>query len=117
MRKRLALLLGLLCCLTHGIYAQSSNASLTGLVTDSSKAVIVGAKVTAVNEGTNIRYEGATNSAGSYYVTGLPPGTYRVEVEKLGSRRFSSPALFCMCRTPLNSISKWRLAPHRKLSP
>jgi hypothetical protein len=25
-----------------------------------------------------------TNQTGSYYVTNLPPGTYRIEVEKLG---------------------------------
>jgi hypothetical protein len=75
------------------MHAQSSNASLTGLVTDQSKAVIVGAKVTAINEGTNVHYTGATNSSGSYYVTGLPPGTYRIEVEKTGFRTVLKPTV------------------------
>src|SRR6266404_4420153 len=64
--------------------AQSTNASLTGRITDSSKAVVPDAKVIVINTGTRIRYETITNQTGSYYVTNLPPGTYRIEVEKLG---------------------------------
>src|ERR1700688_1909990 len=68
----------------HAVMAQSSNASLTGRITDSSKAVTPDAKVIAINTGTRVRYETVTNETGSYYVTNLPPGTYRIEVEKLG---------------------------------
>ncbi|MGB7846945.1 MAG: carboxypeptidase-like regulatory domain-containing protein [Candidatus Acidiferrum sp.] len=57
---------------------------MTGRVTDPSKAVIPVAKVIVINSGTRIRYETITNQTGSYYVTNLPPGTYRIEVEKLG---------------------------------
>jgi len=48
--------------------AQSTNASLTGRVTDPSKALIVGAKVAAVSDGTNSRYETTTNRSGEYYL-------------------------------------------------
>ena len=68
----------------NAVMAQSSNASLTGRITDSSKAVTPDAKVIAINTGTRVRYETVTNETGSYYVTNLPPGTYRIEVEKLG---------------------------------
>jgi Carboxypeptidase regulatory-like domain len=64
--------------------AQSSNASLTGRVTDSTKAVVPSAKVIVINTGTRVHYETVTNETGSYYVTNLSPGTYRIEVEKLG---------------------------------
>jgi hypothetical protein len=64
--------------------AQSTNGSISGRVTDPSKAVIVDAKVAAVNVGTNVRYEGATNDSGDYYLTNLPPGSYRIEIEKTG---------------------------------
>ena len=64
--------------------AQSTNASLTGRLTDSSKAVVPNAKVIVINTGTRVRYETITNETGSYYVTHLPPGSYRIEVEKLG---------------------------------
>ena len=66
------------------VSAQSSNASLTGRITDPSKAVIPAAKVSVINSGTRIHYDTVTNGTGSYYVANLSPGTYRVEVEKLG---------------------------------
>jgi hypothetical protein len=64
--------------------AQSTNASLTGRITDASKAVVPNAKVLAINTGTRVHYETVTNQTGSYYLTNLPPGSYRIEVEKLG---------------------------------
>src|SRR6267378_2108564 len=67
-----------------GLHAQSTNASLTGRITDPSKAVIADARVTVINTSTRVHYEGITNETGSYYVTNLPPGTYRIEAEKLG---------------------------------
>lgn len=66
------------------LHAQSTHASLTGRVTDPKKAVITGASVTVINTGTGIHYQGITNETGEYYVTDLPPGRYRIEVEKLG---------------------------------
>jgi hypothetical protein len=66
------------------VRSQSTNASLTGRITDSTKAVVPNAKVVAINTGTRLRYETVTNDTGSYYVTNLPPGTYRIEVEKIG---------------------------------
>jgi len=66
------------------MYGQSPNAAITGRVTDPSKAVIAGARVTVINSGTNVRYENVTNDSGSYLIVALPPGAYRIEVEKLG---------------------------------
>ncbi|MGB9067645.1 MAG: TonB-dependent receptor [Candidatus Acidiferrales bacterium] len=63
---------------------QSTNAAITGRVTDPTKAVIGGAQVTAINAGTNVSYEATTNGTGSYVIPDLPPGPYRVEVEKMG---------------------------------
>ena len=42
------------------LQAQSTNASITGLVTDPSKATIADVKVSAVNLGANFRYEMVT---------------------------------------------------------
>jgi hypothetical protein len=66
------------------LQAQSTNASLTGRITDPRKAVIAEALVAAINTGTGMRYQGTTNEAGLYYISNLPPGRYRIEVEKLG---------------------------------
>ncbi|HLV87947.1 MAG TPA: carboxypeptidase regulatory-like domain-containing protein [Candidatus Sulfotelmatobacter sp.] len=74
----------LVLCWHLSLLGQSTHASLTGRVTDPNKAVIVGALVTVVNTGTAIHYEGQTNETGEYYIPDLPPGRYRIEVEKLG---------------------------------
>ena len=66
--------------------AQSTNASLTGRVTDPSKAVIVDAKVAAISATTNVLYQTTTNGSGEYYLANLTPGAYRIEIEKPGFR-------------------------------
>ena len=71
--------------------AQTSNGSIIGRVTDPSKATIAGAKVSAVNLGTNFRYESTTNGAGEYTLANLPPGTYQMEVEQSGFRKLIRP--------------------------
>jgi carboxypeptidase family protein/TonB-dependent receptor-like protein len=71
--------------------AQSTSASLAGRVTDPSKARIAGAKVVAINAGTNVSDKATTNAAGEYYLRSLPPGTYQIEVEKPGFRKLIKP--------------------------
>src|SRR5713101_707879 len=73
------------------LYAQSTNASLTGRITDPSKALIVGARVTAMSAGTDLRYEATSNGAGQYHLANLPPGPYRMEVEKPGFNKLVKP--------------------------
>jgi Carboxypeptidase regulatory-like domain len=71
--------------------AQSTNASLTGRVTDPSKAFIADARVAAISASTNFRYETTTNNSGEYYLTNLPPGIYRLEIEKPGFKKTIKP--------------------------
>src|SRR5580698_6174731 len=71
--------------------AQSTNASITGRVTDPSKALIANAKITAINTATNLRYETTDNNSGEYYLTNLPPGPYRLEIEKPGFKKLIQP--------------------------
>ena len=69
--------------------AQSTSASLNGRITDSVDAVIVKANVAAINLGTNVRYETATNTDGEYYLANVPPGLYRIEIEKSGFKKLN----------------------------
>ena len=71
--------------------SQSINASLTGRVTDPSKAFIADAKIAAVSTGTNVRYETTTNDSGEYALANLPPGPYRLEIEKPGFKKLIKP--------------------------
>jgi Carboxypeptidase regulatory-like domain len=70
---------------------QTTNASITGGVMDPSKASVPDAKVVAVNTSTNYRYETATDGSGEYTLANLPPGTYRIEVEKSGFKELIRP--------------------------
>jgi hypothetical protein len=76
---------------TGVLHAQSTNGSISGRVTDPSKALIVGAKVGAASTATKFRYETTTNGSGQYYITSLPPGNYRIEVEKTGFKKLIKP--------------------------
>lgn len=70
---------------------QSTNASITGQVTDPSKAVIADAKVAAISGDTNVRYEATSTGSGEYYLANLPPGPYRMEIEKPGFNKLVKP--------------------------
>lgn len=65
-------------------WAQSTTGSIYGQITDPSSAVVVGAKVTALNQATGVAYPGASDAQGNYTVFNLLPGVYDVRVEKDG---------------------------------
>ncbi len=70
---------------SNRVAAQSTYTSqLTGVVSDSSGAVIPGAKVTLTDEGTNIAANSVTNGSGIYLFTGVRPGAYTIRVEAPG---------------------------------
>ncbi|HTF61145.1 MAG TPA: carboxypeptidase-like regulatory domain-containing protein, partial [Edaphobacter sp.] len=67
------------------LHAQvANNTALVGAVADQSGAPVSGAKVTAVNEGTQVTYPGTTNADGYYSITFISPGTYDITVEQSG---------------------------------
>ncbi|MGA9529085.1 MAG: TonB-dependent receptor [Terriglobales bacterium] len=72
---------------------QSTTASLSGCVTDPSKARIVDAKIVAISAQTAIHYKTTTNVSGEYYFPNLAPDTYRIEVEKSGFKKVIRPDL------------------------
>jgi hypothetical protein len=71
--------------------SQSTNASLTGRITDTAKAVIVDARVAAISEETNVTYETTTDDSGAYHLGNLRPGLYRLEIEKTGFKKLIKP--------------------------
>lgn len=72
---------------------QSTNASLSGQITDIQGLVIVGVDVEAVNQATDVAYRGKTNSEGLYWIPDLPPGTYEVRISKTGFRTILRPGI------------------------
>lgn len=73
----------LLTLFSSGLFGQVSS-QLTGTVTDSSGAVVAGAEVTVSGVATGSERKVATNELGYYTVPLLPPGEYRVTVQKEG---------------------------------
>jgi hypothetical protein len=80
-------LLTLLFCLSSYAGAQTHRGSVRGTITDPNGAVIPGAAVKAINTETNDSRVTVTHEDGSYAISSLPPGTYRVEIEFSGFAR------------------------------
>jgi hypothetical protein len=83
--KRLLYLLILGLCLSPScVLSQSTNATISGGVTDSFGSFIPDAEINIVNDATGIIYSAKTNGSGMYFAPILPPGHYHVQVSKQG---------------------------------
>src|ERR1041384_3630424 len=68
--------------------AQEARGTITGRVIDSSGAVIAGASVKVINEGTNVAVPLITNEQGIYNAPLLVPGTYKVSAAAAGFKNY-----------------------------
>ena len=84
MRIRLVASLILFLTLMAQAFGQSTNATVSGTVTDSTGAVLPGLMVTATNNATGIVTTVFTNETGVYNVASLLPGVYTVKAELPG---------------------------------
>ena len=69
------------------LWAQQA-ATLKGLVTDSTAAVIPGAGVTLVNPATGETYTTSSSEGGEYTIPFIKPGAYDLRVEAEGFKQF-----------------------------
>jgi hypothetical protein len=84
MNKILAASLVLVSGLFGSIFSQTTNATLGGTVSDSTRALIPGVTVTATNTQTGIVTTVLTNETGAYQFASLQTGTYKVTAELAG---------------------------------
>jgi Carboxypeptidase regulatory-like domain len=70
------------------VAAQVTTTTLLGTVIDKTGAVVVDAKVTATNTGTNLQRSVKTNGEGEYRIEFLPVGEYSLVVEASGFKKF-----------------------------
>ncbi len=82
-------------CAALGLAAwgQTSTGTITGSITDTSGAMIAGAKVQIVNTGTNAKVDVVTNLEGNYTAPLLPPGAYKVAVAASGFKGFEQAGI------------------------
>ncbi len=89
--KRVVLVAVALCCVftlvPAALYSQNvSSGTITGTVTDPSKAAVADATVTLTDTATNLPRTTTTNEAGRYVFANVTPGTYTVTINKAGFR-------------------------------
>jgi len=68
----------------QSIYAQVDTGSITGTITDSSSAVVGGAKVTLTNEGTSATLSTTADASGVYNFSPVRIGSYSITVTYQG---------------------------------
>lgn len=103
-RKPFAQLLGALSlslALAVCAWAQTNTSRISGTVTDSSGAVIAGAKVTAKNDATGVAQTQTTTEAGLYSFPSLPVGGYTITVEMAGFKTANQAGVIIQVNTPV----------------
>jgi protocatechuate 3,4-dioxygenase beta subunit len=73
-----------LCLFPSLALSQSTDATISGGVTDPTGNLIQNAEVEIANDATGVLYAAQTNNSGMYLVPVLPPGHYHVQVSKRG---------------------------------
>jgi hypothetical protein len=86
-------LFALLLSVPSALKAQTALASLEGLITDSSGAVVPGAAVELVNEATGVKLTMKSDQRGYYLFTLLQPSSYRLTVTMPGFEMFVRSAM------------------------
>ena len=81
-------LLVLILCAGLNAHAQQITGTISGTVKDTQGAVVTSATVKATNVDTGLSRSSATTADGAYLIQYLPVGTYLVEVNAAGFKRF-----------------------------
>src|ERR1700722_18896090 len=75
---------GVLLASTAATFGQAGRGSISGLITDPSGAIVAGAKVVALEQGTGIKTSTVSTAAGIYSFVALAPGKYQLTVSEKG---------------------------------
>ncbi|MBN2244151.1 MAG: carboxypeptidase regulatory-like domain-containing protein, partial [Acidobacteria bacterium] len=70
-------------------FGQDGSGAITGTITDSAGALMPGVRIEARNAGTGIPYQVASSTTGSYTITQLPAGKYRMSVSIPGFKPYT----------------------------
>ncbi len=90
MGQRGVLSLALAVCACVSVFGQGTTSRVLGSVQDATGAVMPNASVKLINEGTRVTFETKTSATGAYAFEAVQTGSYRLEVEATGFRKYSS---------------------------
>jgi hypothetical protein len=93
LKKSTALLIPFLLLLSGTLFAQVTSGSISGSVKDSSGASVPGAMVTVSNASIGVSRSTTTSDDGGFVAPNLPPGTYEVQVEVTGFKKFQKTGI------------------------
>ena len=79
--------------------AQSGIGSIEGTVTDPTGALVPGAAIHVVNDGTHVAVDTKTNDAGFFQAPGLFTGTYRLTVKSPGMKEYTTSIELLVAQT------------------
>jgi hypothetical protein len=88
MKKVLGFVLGVVLAASPVVWAQLTSGTIYGTVKDPQGAVIVGAKVTVVDQARRTSVETVSSADGTFAVPSLQAGTYTVTVEMAGFKKY-----------------------------
>src|SRR5438270_2655428 len=88
-------LAGLLACALAEatVWAQATTAQISGTVKDQTGAVLPGVEVTATQTATGATRSAVTDETGSYVLSNLPIGPYKLEAALTGFRTFAQTGI------------------------
>ena len=91
--------------------AQVDRGTITGIVTDSSGAVVPGVTITVTNVGTGIATRVVTNATGTYSVPLLPAAVYRLTAEREGFKKYTQTNITVSVGSTISRgccLNRWR---------
>ncbi|MDP3000889.1 MAG: TonB-dependent receptor, partial [Bryobacterales bacterium] len=95
---RVTRIVALVLCLSGAAWAQDYRARLQGRVTDSTQAVVVGAKVTLLNVSQGVETVRETTETGNFVFDFVDPASYTLSVEATGFRKFVQQNILVQAR-------------------
>ena len=84
----------------------ATTSSLSGVVTDSTGAVVPGADVTVKNNGTAGESRAVTDATGTFTILALPPGAYTVTISLMGFKTVVMPDIQLIAAQPARIKAK-----------
>ena len=74
-------------------HSANTNARIKGAVTDPQGSVVSGARITATNAATGVKFETVSGSEGGYLFAELPVGTYSISASAAGFKGFTATGI------------------------
>src|SRR5262245_9939135 len=90
---RMIIVILALTAMTNLGLAQRTTATFAGIVTDPSNALLPGAEVKLITEGTNAVTEKLTGETGEFLFDYVPVGTYTLKIEMVGFKTYESKGI------------------------